>query len=164
MIKLAIYPGSFDPLTLGHVDLIERGAEIFPELILAVAVRPPKECLFHVDDRVAMARDVCAPLPNVRVESFDGLLVEYARTCGARVLLRGIRAYSDFEHEFQLALTNRKLDPEMETLFMMPKETHSYVSSSTVKEVARLGGDIHDFVPLAVERALRERFIPEANR
>lgn len=158
MKKNAIYAGTFDPLTLGHVDLIERSADIFGQLILAIAEGPPKETLFSAEERVAMARVVVKNMKNVEVVSFDGLLIDFARKRGVRVLIRGIRAYSDFEYEFQMALTNRKLAPETETLFMMPKETHSYISSSTVKEVARLCGDIRDFVPVPVVNALRKKF------
>jgi pantetheine-phosphate adenylyltransferase len=157
--KLAIYAGTFDPITLGHMDLIERTAEIFPRLILAVAVDTPKRTLFSVEERVAMARRVAAGLPGeIEVTSFDGLLIDFARARGATVLVRGLRAYSDFEYEFQMALTNRKMAPEIETLFMMPKETHSYVSSSTVKEIAGLGGDPSEFVPPAVGDALLRKF------
>ena len=158
MTKLAIYAGTFDPLTLGHMDLIERSAEIFQEVILAVAAATPKDPLFSVAERMDMARRCVAAFDNVTVDTFNCLVVDYARKKEARVLIRGLRAYSDFEYEFQMALTNRKLAPEIETLFMMPKETHSYVSSSTVKEVARLGGDISDFVPAIVQSVLRERF------
>jgi pantetheine-phosphate adenylyltransferase len=158
MIKTAIYAGTFDPLTLGHMDLIVRGAEMFERLILAVVVQPPKDNLFNVKERVAMAKAVVRDIPNVEVDAFDGLLVAYARRKKIRVLIRGLRAYSDFEYEFQMALTNRKLAPEIETLFMMPNEIHSYVSSSTVREVAILGGDISEFVPepvrLAVDRKI----------
>ena len=158
MMALAIYAGTFDPLTLGHFDLIERSAKIFDQLILAVAADVPKDCLFTLEERIGMAREVVKHLGNVRVESFQGLLIDYTRRKNARVLIRGLRAYSDFEYEFQMALTNRKLASEIETLFMMPAEAYSYVSSSTVKEVASLGGDISDFVPLAVEHALRVKF------
>lgn len=158
MKSLAIYAGTFDPLTLGHVDLIERSAEIFDRLILAVAIQSPKDTLFSVEERVAITRQVVKNLPNVEVEAFDGLLIEYARKRSSSVLIRGLRAYSDFEYEFQMALTNRKLAPEIETLFMMPKETHSYVSSSTVKEVAEFGGDTREFVPLAAYEALQRKF------
>jgi pantetheine-phosphate adenylyltransferase len=157
MMKLAIYAGTFDPLTLGHMDLIERGAEIFERLILAVVVQPPKDNMFTVNERVAMAQEVVKNMSNVEVDAFDGLLVDYARQKGAKVLIRGLRAYSDFEYEFQMALTNRKLDPGIETLFMMPNEIHSYVSSSTVKEVARYGGDISEFVPEPVRLALLKK-------
>ncbi len=158
MTRLAIYAGSFDPLTLGHFDLIERSSEIFESVILAVAENPQKNTLFTAAERVEVCRRVVDGMDNVSVESFDGLLIDYARSKGARVLIRGLRAYSDFEYEFQMALTNRKLAPELETLFMMPKETHSYVSSSTVREVAALGGDVSEFVPDAVRDALIERF------
>jgi len=145
-------------LTLGHMDLIERGAELFESVVLAVAEEPGKDTLFTAEERVAMARESVSGFGNVEVDSFYGLLIDYVREKGARVLMRGLRAYSDFEYEFQMALTNRKLAPEIETLFMMPKEIHSYVSSSTVREVAELGGDISQFVPEAVARVLRERF------
>ena len=158
MTRLAIYAGTFDPLTLGHFDLIERSAEIFESVVLAVAVSSFKNTTFAVEERVAMAGEVVQRMGNVEVTSFDGLLVNYARERGARVLIRGLRAYSDFESEFQMALTNRKLAPEIETLFMMPKESHSYVSSSTVKEVAQLGGSVRDFVPDPVRVFLEDRF------
>lgn len=158
MIHLAIYAGTFDPLTLGHVDLIERSAEIFGKLILAVVGESQKDAIFSEEERVAMAHEVVCDLDNVEVDSFDGLLIDYARARDARVLIRGLRAYSDFEYEFQMALINRKLAPEIETLFMMPKETHSYISSSTVREVASLGGDTSDFVPAAVQMALEAKF------
>lgn len=158
MTRMAIYAGTFDPLTLGHYDLIERGAEIFERLILAIAVKADEPVLFSVEERLGMARDVVSGLANVEVDSFDSLLIDYARAKDARVLIRGLRAYSDFEYEFQMALTNRKMAPELETLFMMPKETHSYVSSSTVKEIARFGGDVSEFVPAPVCLALANRF------
>lgn len=160
MTKLAIYAGTFDPLTLGHVDLIVRTADIFDRLILAVVIEPPKDNMFSIEERLAMAREVVKDLDlsNVDVEAFNGLLVNYARAKGAGVLIRGLRAYSDFEYEFQMALTNRKLAPEIETIFMMPKEAHSYVSSSIVKEVAKLGGDTSEFVPGPVQKVFEERF------
>ena len=158
MTSLAIYAGTFDPLTLGHMDLIERSSEIFENLILAVAVDSLKNPVFSLDERIEMACEATAGLPNVKVQPFDGLLIDYARRCGARILVRGLRAYSDFEYEFQMALTNRKMAPEIETLFMMPKEIHSYVSSSTVRQVAALGGNTSDFVPDVVQRRLVERF------
>jgi len=157
MTKLAIYAGTFDPLTLGHVDLIERTSDIFDRLILAVVVEPLKDNMFTIEERLAMAREVVKDLGNVEVEAFDGLLVNYARAKGARVLIRGLRAYSDFEYEFQMALTNRKLSPEIETIFMMPKETYSYVSSSIVREVAKLGGDTSEFVPGPVQKVLAKK-------
>ena len=157
MTRSAIYAGTFDPVTLGHMDIIERAVEIFENVILAVAVETPKDTLFTLRERIGMARQVVNHLPNVQVESFTGLLVAYAQARGVHVLLRGLRAYSDFEYEFQMALTNRKLAPEIETLFMMPNEIHSYVSSSTVREVARLGGDTSEFVPPAVYKAIRKK-------
>jgi pantetheine-phosphate adenylyltransferase len=158
MKRKAIYAGSFDPLTLGHMDLIERSALLFDSLILAVAVDTPKNVLFTIEERIAMAEESVKRLKNVSVKTFDGLLIDYARETGVNVLIRGLRVYSDFEYEFQMALTNRKLAPEIETLFMMPKENHSYVSSSTVKEIARLGGDVSDFVPEAAAAALAKKF------
>jgi pantetheine-phosphate adenylyltransferase len=159
-MKFAMYPGTFDPLTLGHVDLIERAAGIFEGVILAIAVDTPKRTLFSVEERVRMGQEVVTELSlgNVEVCSFRGLLIHYAKQRGVSVLVRGLRAYSDFEYEFQLALTNRKMAPEVETLFMMPKEVHSYVTSSMVREIARLGGDPTEFVPWPVLRALRRRY------
>jgi len=160
MTRSAVYAGTFDPLTLGHLDLIERSAEIFEHVTLAVAAESTKDALFTAEERVGMAKAVVEELglANVTVEAFDGLLVEFARRKDCRVLIRGLRAYSDFENEFQMALTNRKLDPSIETLFMMPKEIHSYVSSSTVREVARFGGNIAGFVPGPVRRAIDVKF------
>jgi len=164
MTGLAIYAGTFDPLTLGHMDLIERGAEIFDRLILAVAESSPKNSLFTPEERLEMAREATTGIGNVEVDFFNGLLVEYARSRKARVLIRGLRAYSDFEYEFQMALTNRMLAAEIETLFMMPKEIHSYVSSSIVKEAASLGGDTKDFVPACVQLRLDAKFGVIVNR
>lgn len=157
MNTTAVYAGTFDPVTLGHVDLIERSADIFERLILAVAEATPKATLFGLEDRLAMAREVAKSIGNVEVVTFNGLVVDFARSRQARVLIRGLRAYSDFEYEFQMALTNRKLAPDIETLFMMPKEIHSYVSSSTVKEVARLGGATGEFVPEVVQEYLARK-------
>ncbi len=157
MTRLAIYAGTFDPLTLGHCDLIYRSAEIFQRVILAVSTNVNKSPMFTTEERLAMAREVVKDLRNVEVDTFDGLLIEYARRRHARVLIRGLRAYSDFEYEFQMALTNRKLNPHIETLFMMPKEVHSYVSSSTVREVAGFGGNVADFVPPPVVDAVKRK-------
>jgi pantetheine-phosphate adenylyltransferase len=153
----AIYPGTFDPLTLGHVDLIERAAQIFERVIVAVVIHSRKQTAFTLDERMEMVRESVRDLPNVEVDAFDGLLVTYARSAGIHVVIRGLRAYSDFEYEFQMALTNRKLAPEIETLFLMPKETYSYISSSTVREVVALGGDVSDFVPPPVKRFIARR-------
>jgi pantetheine-phosphate adenylyltransferase len=153
MQNIAVYPGTFDPVTLGHLDLIGRSAEIFDQVVVAVASRSSKSGgMFAVDARLAMVRESAAHLPNVVVETLDGLLVDYCVRRKIRIVIRGLRAYSDFEYEFQMALTNRKLAPNIETLFMMPLEEHSYVTASTVREVARYGGDISGFVPLPVRR------------
>lgn len=154
MSSKAIYAGTFDPLTLGHLDLIGRAAGIFDRLILAVAGSTRKQTLFTLDERVAMARDAVARFKNVTVEGFNGLLVDYARSKGVHVVVRGLRAFSDFEFEFQMALMNRSLAPDVETMFLMPKQDFSYVSSSSVREVAELGGDVAAFVPPAVKKAL----------
>lgn len=149
---LAIYAGTFDPLTLGHQDLVARASEIFEEVILAVAERPTKDTMFTAEQRIEMAQEVIADYPNVTAELFGGLLVEFAERREIHVLVRGIRAYSDFEYEFQMALTNRKLAPRIETMFLMPKETHSYMSSRAVREIALLGGDISGLVPECINR------------
>jgi pantetheine-phosphate adenylyltransferase len=153
---IAIYPGSFDPPTNGHLDLVERGSKIFDELIVAILSNFEKEPLFTVQDRLEMLSAMTGHLGNVRVESFDGLLVDYARKVKANALLRGIRAISDYEYELQMALMNRKLDPELETVFMAPAEDYSYVSSRLIKSIAELGGAarIHGLVPAEVERRL----------
>lgn len=158
MMRTAIYAGTFDPITLGHLDVAQRAAKVVDKLILAVAVSSRKQALFSIDERVALARECVAELKNVEVDSFDGLLVDYARSRNVRLLIRGLRAFSDFEFEFQMALTNRKLAPEIETLFLMPNEDYSYVSSSTVREVAQYGGDPGLFVPLPVRAALARKF------
>jgi len=155
--KISIYPGSFDPLTNGHLDLIERGARLFDQLIVAILRNENKTSLFTVEERVEMLRESVRRLANVTVEAFDGLLVKFAAQKGARVILRGIRAVSDYEYELQMALMNRKLHPELETVFMLPGEAYSYVSSRQVKEVYRLGGNISDLVPPIVEQRLRDK-------
>ncbi len=156
-MKAAIYAGTFDPMTLGHLDLVKRAAKIFDRLVIAVAVHSRKKVLFEAKERVAMVKAVVGKFPNVEVESFNGLLVQYARKKGIHVVVRGLRAFSDFEFEFQMALTNRKLAPDIETIFLMPNEDYSYVSSSTVREVAQLGGDVGNFVARPVQRALARR-------
>ncbi len=156
----AIYPGSFDPITLGHQDLIERAAGIFDRLVVGVSVgQTEKQHSFGLAERMDMIRQVTVDLPNVEIDSFDGLLVEYARHKSIGVLVRGLRAFSDFEYEFQMALANRKMAPDIETLFLMPKEDYSYISSSIVREVASLNGDVSEFVHPVVAEALRKKYI-----
>jgi len=157
MKDLAIYPGTFDPLTLGHVDLIRRAARLFGRIIIAVSARPRKTTLFAARERLAMVRQLCAQIPGVETEIFDGLLVNYIRKKGAHVIIRGLRAFSDFEYEFQMALTNRQMAPEIETLFMMTKESYSFLSSSMVREVAAMGGDTGKFVPDFVQKELKKK-------
>lgn len=156
MNKKAVYAGTFDPLTLGHLDVIERAAKIFDELIIGVAAVTGKNTQFDQATRVALVKESIGEIANVRVEPFDGLLVDYARAEKAQVLVRGLRAFSDFEYEFQMALTNRRLAADIETLFLMPKQETSFLSSTNIKQVAALGGDVSEFVPPAVEKALRE--------
>jgi pantetheine-phosphate adenylyltransferase len=153
----AIYPGSFDPVTNGHLDLVERGAKIFERLIVAVLQNREKEPLFKVSERVEMLREATQAWGNVEVDVFDGLLMDYARQKKARVILRGIRAISDYEYELQMALMNRKLAPEIETVFMLPGEKYSYLSSRLVREISQLGGPVKDLVPTAVEERLRAK-------
>jgi pantetheine-phosphate adenylyltransferase len=156
---IAIYPGSFDPITSGHLDLIERGSKLFERLIVSILQNEAKETpLFTVEERIEMLGEVVAGYPNVEVDHFEGLLVDYAAARGASVLLRGIRAISDYEMELQMALMNRRLRPEIETLFLMSGEEYSFISSRLVKEVIRLGGDIAGLVPPSVEVRLRKRF------
>ena len=154
----AIYPGSFDPITNGHLDVLARAARLFDEVIMAVANNQSKQVLFSVAERVELLKISCQHLPNVRVASFDGLLVDFARQSEAKAVIRGLRAVSDFEFEFQMALMNRSLEPGLEALFLMPSEEYSYISSRMVKEVARLGGEVSRFVPRCVEDALKARF------
>jgi len=157
MKDLAIYPGTFDPLTLGHVDLIKRAARLFGRIIIAIAAKPRKTTLFTAQERLAMARRLCAQIPKVEADIFDGLLVNYIHKKGAHVIIRGLRAFSDFEYEFQMALTNRQLAPDIETLFMMTKESYSFLNSSMVREVVALGGDTGKFVPDFVQKELNKK-------
>ncbi len=156
MENKAIYAGSFDPVTFGHLDLIERAATIFPDLTVAVAANLEKEPLFTIDRRMDFFRRSIESIPDVKVESFSGLLIKYAESKGARVLIRGLRAVADFEYEFQMTLTNRKLSPELKTVFLMPSESCSYISSRMIKEIAFLGGDVSQFVPPVVVEAFAE--------
>jgi pantetheine-phosphate adenylyltransferase len=156
-VNQAVYAGTFDPMTYGHLDVATRAAHVFDRLTLAVAEDPRKTLMFDVEERVALARECLAKLPNVDVVPFGGLLVDWARQRGIHTLIRGLRAFSDFEYEFQMALTNRKLAPDIETLFLMPNEDFSYVSSSMVREIAALGGGVGQFVPPAVAAALQRK-------
>ena len=153
----AIYPGTFDPPTNGHVDLIQRGSKLFDHLTVAILVNPVKNPLFTVEERVEMLEEVTGPLGNVSVATFDGLMVAFAREVGASAVLRGIRAISDYEHEFQMALMNRRLAPDVETVFLQPAGRYSFVSSRMVKEVFSFGGDISGLVPPNVVKKLRAR-------
>ena len=155
---IAIYPGSFDPITNGHLDLIERGSKLFDRLVVAILCNDEKEPLFSVEERMDMLREVLSGYSNVEVDHFEGLLVDYAAARGATVLLRGIRAISDYEKELQMALMNRRLRPDIETLFLMSSEAHSFISSRLVKEIIGLGGNIAGLVPPSVEVRLRKRF------
>jgi len=156
----AIYPGSFDPPTNGHLDLIERGSKIFEELVVAILRNSEKSPMFSVAERLEMLKELTAPLKNVRLDTFDGLMVEYAKSIDAMCVLRGIRAISDYEYELQMALMNRKLEPTLETVFMMPADKYSYVSSRLVREVAQAGGPVRGLVPDVVEQKLREKLDP----
>jgi len=157
MSTLAVYPGSFDPLTNGHVDIIERGARLFDRIIVAILVNAEKSPLFTMAERVEIARKVFTDHPNVEVDTFEGLLVDYVAKRQANVIVRGLRAVSDFEYEFQMALMNRRLNSKIETVFMMPAEQYSYISSRLIKEVFALGGRVHGLVPELVETRLREK-------
>lgn len=156
---IAVYPGSFDPITNGHLDLVERGARLCDRLIVAVLGNESKQPLFTVEERMEMLREAVADYPNVEVDTFGGLLVDYARNKGATAILRGIRAISDYEYELQMALMNRRLCPEVETVFLMAGEAYSFVSSRMVKEVIRLGGNLAGLVPPSVEVRLRNRVL-----
>jgi pantetheine-phosphate adenylyltransferase len=156
-MSLAIYPGSFDPLTNGHVDIIARGARLFDKIVVAILANAEKTPLFTMDERVEIAREVFKPHENVEVDTFDGLLVDYVARRHADVIVRGLRAVSDFEFEFQMALMNRRLNDNIETVFMMPAEQYTYISSRLIKEVFSLGGRVHGLVPDMVEARLRDK-------
>ena len=153
-MRTVVYPGSFDPLTNGHLDVIQRAAKLFDRVIVAVARNEGKKPLFSMHERAELAAKAVAHVPNVEVDAFDGLLVDYVEKQGAQAIIRGLRAVSDFEFEFQLALMNRKLKEQIETIFMMPKDTFVFLSSQIVKEIARLGGDVGAFVPPHIQTAL----------
>jgi pantetheine-phosphate adenylyltransferase len=156
-MRTAIYPGSFDPMTNGHLDVVQRAAKLFDRVVVAVAKNEGKRPLFALEDRVALAKLSLNGMPNVEVDAFEGLLVDYVVAKDARTIVRGLRAVSDFEFEFQLALMNRKLNENVETIFMMPKDTYTFLSSRIVKEIARLGGDVSPFVPPHVQAALKKK-------
>jgi pantetheine-phosphate adenylyltransferase len=156
-MRTVIYPGSFDPLTNGHLDVVQRAAKLFDRVIVAVAKNDSKNPLFTLQERQGLVAKCVKHMPNVEVDSFDGLLVEYVEARSAQAIIRGLRAVSDFEFEFQLALMNRKLNERVETIFMMPKDTYTFLSSRIVKEIARLGGNVSSFVPPLVEALLKER-------
>ena len=161
---LAVFPGSFDPVTNGHLDIVRRGLAVFGRVRLAILVNSEKQPRFSVEERLEILREAFRGNPRVELDTFSGLLVDYARKVGASVILRGIRALSDFDYEFQMALMNRRLDPRIETVFMMPAESYTYVSSRLVKEVFQLGGRVSDLVPPVVERRLREKYRGKAPR
>jgi pantetheine-phosphate adenylyltransferase len=157
-MRTAIYPGSFDPLTNGHLDLIQRAAKLFDHVVVAVAKNEDKHPLFPLNERLALVKQAVRHLPGVQAEAFGGLLIDYVVDRKAQAIVRGLRAVSDFEFEFQLALMNRKLNENIETIFMMPKDTYTFLSSRIVKEIARLGGDVAAFVPAHVRVALAKKF------
>jgi pantetheine-phosphate adenylyltransferase len=161
MLRTAIYPGSFDPFTNGHLDVVQRAAKLFDRVIVAVAQNEGKQPLFTLAERRALVAQAVKHLPNVTADTFDGLLVEYVAGKNAQVVVRGLRAVSDFEFEFQLALMNRKLDENIETIFMTPKDTYTFLSSRIVKEIARLGGDVSPFVPPHIRTALLKKLKPK---
>ncbi len=156
-MRSAIYPGSFDPVTLGHWDLIKRAAKLVDRLVVAVLHNPSKSAAFSVEERVAMLEELTAALPRVEVTSFNGLLVDFAKVQEAQVIVRGVRAFSDFEYEFQMALMNRKLAPDLETVFLMPKENYSAVSSRLVREIGSMGGNLSDLVPEILRTRIADR-------
>ena len=157
-MRRAIYPGSFDPITNGHLDVIERARKLFDEVIVAVAHNDEKQALFSLEERLELLKTSIGNIDNVRIAQFDGLLVEFAAAQSASAVVRGLRAVSDFEFEFQMALMNRKLNSDVETIFLMPKEEYTYLSSRIIKEIARLGGDVSSFVPDVVAKALGNKF------
>lgn len=163
MNSIAVYPGTFDPLTSGHEDIVRRAAKVFSTVIVAVAPNTSKKSFFSLDERIAIAEEVLADCPNVKVVGFSGLLMKFAHEQGASVVVRGLRAVSDFEYEFQLAGMNRKLYPAVETLFLTPAEQYMFISASLVREIALLGGDVSQFVSPAVEARLREKIRQRAN-
>jgi len=159
MCQIAIYPGTFDPVTYGHIDIVKRAQEIFPELIVAVAHNPHKQPLFSIAERTAMLKRATQEIKGITITDFDGLVVDFAHKKKAKVLIRGLRMLSDFEYEFQMALTNRKISPDIETVFLMPHESYSYLSSKLLKEAACLGADLSSFVPDFIQQALKKKLL-----
>jgi pantetheine-phosphate adenylyltransferase len=162
--RIAVYPGTFDPITYGHMDVIKRGTNLFDKVIVLVARNSTKTPLFSGDERVAMIRELFSKNPRVAVDIFDGLLVDYVKRKKATAIIRGLRAVSDFEYEFQMALTNRKLNGSIDTVFLVPDERYTYLNSTIVREIARLGGDVSDFVPLSVRRYLTSKLKSHSRR
>jgi pantetheine-phosphate adenylyltransferase len=160
---IAIYPGTFDPITNGHVDLVNRASKLFDKVIVAIAINPTKTPTFDLNERVDLAQQTLAEMTNVEVSGFEGLLVDVAKQKNANVIIRGLRAVSDFEHEFQLASMNRKMEPDVETLFLTPAEQFAYISSSLVREIASLGGDVSDFVAPCVAAELKSKLLKSSN-
>ncbi len=158
MKRVAVYPGTFDPITFGHIDVIERASKIFEEIVVVIATNPNKVTLFSVEERIGMITESVSHLTNIRVDVTDKLTVEYASSIGASAIIRGIRAVSDFEYEFQIALMNRKLCPEITTIFLMPNEKFTYLNSSIIRELARFNSDVSDFVPEIVCKKLKQKF------
>jgi pantetheine-phosphate adenylyltransferase len=158
MKRIAVYPGSFDPVTKGHLDIINRALEFVDELIIAILINPEKKALFSVKERMEMIRNCIPKNGSVQIDQFDGLLVEYARKKDAQMIIRGLRAVSDFDYEFQMALMNRRLEPQIETVFLVPAEQYSYVSSRMVKEISQLGGSVRGLVPDEVEKKMQKKF------
>ncbi len=161
-MKTALYPGTFDPITFGHIDVIRRAADIFDRVIVTLAINAAKKTLFTVEERRKHLEEAVRDIPHVVVMESRGLIVDFAKSHNACAIIRGLRAISDFDYEFQMALTNRKLDSGISTVFLMPHESFTYLNSSIVREVARLGGDMHSFVPEFVARALKEKYPPES--
>ncbi|GIW47777.1 MAG: phosphopantetheine adenylyltransferase [Deltaproteobacteria bacterium] len=157
--KVAIYPGSFDPFTKGHINIIERGVKVFDEIIVAVAHNVSKKTIFTLEERVEIIREIFRGRPEIKVDYFEGLLVEYARKVGTNIVLRGMRTVSDFEYELQMALSNKTLYPELETVFMVTESMYSHISSSLIKEIVTLGGSVKQMVPEIVEEKLREKLL-----
>lgn len=158
MSRTVVYPGSFDPVTYGHIDIIKRASKLFTRVIVAVVSNPNKKTLFSMDERLEMLYSTLKEFNNVEVDSFDGLLIDYVKFLGVSTVVRGLRAVSDFEYEFQMALVNRRMYPDFDTIFLMPSEKYIFLSSSIVKEIAKLGGDVSDFVPPIVKRMLQEKY------